>query len=71
MAERYSYYVKNPSITIQLERLDPSYSGTDQLARAIGRLLAQWDDVWGQCQIRVSDARCDRDWSKAKETSNG
>jgi hypothetical protein len=65
--ERYNYFIKNPSITIQLERLQPSFSGIDQLARAICRQLAQWDDVWGQCQVRISDARCDYDWSQKEK----
>lgn len=66
------YYGQRPSITVQLERLQPDFDGMTQLVNAIYRTISNWNDVWGSTTIKVSDAMTDVDWSavsSAKPTS--
>jgi hypothetical protein len=53
------YFSRDCSITISLKRLQSSFDGTDQLCSAIGRVIANWDDVWDPTgvQFRVSSSR--------------
>jgi hypothetical protein len=57
------YYAQKCSVTVQLERLNPEFDGMQQLADAIRRLLIQWDDVWGDFRIQISDSRTTTDWA--------
>lgn len=56
------FFKKNPSITIQLERLQSTYDGTSQLREAIARVIRNWNDVWGHFSINISDAIQSKDW---------
>lgn len=63
MAQAKLFHGQNPTITIRLERLQPSYDGVNQLLAAIGRLINQWNDVWGDYSFSVSDTYSGKDWS--------
>jgi hypothetical protein len=67
------FYSKTCTLSIQLERLVSTFDGTDQLAKAISRIISNWDDVWGDFSISVSSKMVTRDWgalSSTKEVSH-
>lgn len=68
-ASQQLYFGQFCSVTVQLERLQSSFDGTDQLVKAIYRLIKSWDDVWGDCQVRISNPMVTYDWTKDEESS--
>jgi hypothetical protein len=56
------YYSQTCSLSIQLERLNSQFDGTDQLAKAISRIISNWDDVWGDFNISISSKMVTKDW---------
>jgi hypothetical protein len=63
------FYSQTCTLSIQLERLVPTFDGTDQLAKAISRTISNWDDVWGDFSISVSSKMVTRDWAASKSKS--
>lgn len=57
------YYSQTCTLSIQLERLVSTFDGTDQLAKAISRVISNWDDVWGDFNISINSKLVTRDWS--------
>jgi hypothetical protein len=66
------FYSQTCTLSIQLERLVSTFDGTDQLAKAISRIISNWDDVWGDFSIAISSKMVTRDWGalKAEERAN-
>lgn len=60
------YYSQTCSLSIQLERLVSTFDGTDQLAKAISRIISNWDDVWGDFSISVNSKLVTHDWGSVE-----
>lgn len=56
------FYSQTCTLSIQLERLVSTFDGTDQLAKAISRIISNWDDVWGDFSISISSKMVTKDW---------
>lgn len=64
-----TYFSRNCSLTINLERVQSSYDGLPQLIQAIRRLLENWDDVWALpgCSFRTSSSESFNDFEAEDE----
>lgn len=63
------FFSQTCTLSIQLERLVSTFDGTDQLAKAISRIISNWDDVWGDFSISISSKMVTKDWGSVADHS--